>query len=268
MRTLLVECAFGLALAASICPVTSVSAQEAEVVAPGPSETEMHLAAGHAAYDAGNFTAASDSFEAAYRVSHDPEVLRFVFESHRAAGELEIATIALRSYVTEVPGSPDHAELLVRLDTLDAQIAAAAAAPDDTAVVDEAPIAVEPLPMTRVEPVAPARDETGRIASYAVTGAGIGLVLAATFIGFSALGTQTSLDDQCGPLRDMCPAGFSSDRDRGQTLAIVTDIVGITGALTLGTGIALLFLFQEDDAPPVQAGCGPDGCMIQATGSF
>jgi len=114
----------------------------------------------------------------------------------------------------------------------------------------------------------PPRDETGAIASYAVTGVGVGLVLAATFIGFSALGAQSTLDDQCGPLRNMCPAGFGSDRDRGQTLALVTDLVGLTGAVVLGMGVAMLFLFQEDDAPPVQAGCGPEGCMVTATGSF
>ena len=261
MRTLLVECALGLALAASWTP--TASAQETKLLAVDPSEAEAHLAAGHAAYAAGNFITASDEFEAAYRISRDPEILRHVYAARLGEGEPLPAANALRNYLAEVPNPPDAVDLRARLDALDAQVAALAA---EEARAAE-PRTEEPVVLTP-PPALPPRDETGRIASYAVTGAGIGLVLAATFIGFSALGTQSTLDDQCGPLRNMCPAGFAADRDRGQTLALVTDIVGITGALALGTGIAMLFLFQDDDAPPVQAGCGPDGCMIQARGSF
>lgn len=259
MRTLLVECALGLALMAA-CSPTSASAQEAKLLAVDPSEAEAHLAAGHAAYAAGNFITASDEFEAAYRIARDPEVLRHISAARLGEGEPGLAANALRSYLAEVPNPPDAEDLRARLDALDARVAALAAEGAERRT--EAPVTMAPAP------VPPPRDETGRIASYAVTGAGIGLVLAATFIGFSALGTQSALDDQCGPLRDMCPAGFAADRDRGQTLALVTDIVGITGVVALGMGIAMLFLFQDDDAPPVQAGCGPDGCMIQARGSF
>ena len=252
MRTLLVECAFGLALAASISPVALASAQEAKLVAVDPSQADAHLEAGHAATLAGNFVLAADEFESAYRIGRDPEVLRLLYAARVQSGEPELAAQTLRRYLTIVPNAPDAPELQARLDVLDAQVAAGAN-------VTETP--TEPAP-------SPTRDETGAIASYAVTGVGVGLVLAATFVGFSALGTQSTLDDQCGPLRNMCPAGFAADRDRGQMLSLVTDVVGFTGAAVLGTGIALLFLFQEEDAPPVQAGCGPEGCMVTARGSF
>jgi hypothetical protein len=66
----------------------------------------------------------------------------------------------------------------------------------------------------------------------------------------------------------MCPTGFEADRDRGITLSLVADVLGFGGAAILGTGIAMLFLFQEEEAPPVTAACGPEGCMASVRGSF
>jgi len=88
---------------------TSASAQEAKLVAVDPSAADAHLAAGHAALAAGNFILAADEFEAAHRISRDPEVLRHVYAARLGEGEPAPAADALRSYLAEVPNAPDAA---------------------------------------------------------------------------------------------------------------------------------------------------------------
>lgn len=262
MRKLLAPMAAPMAIGSALavaCFSTSLPAhaQDAKLaaqVAEDPAEADAHFAAGDAAYARGEFTTASDEFEAAYRLSGRVEILRNIYLAHRDAGEPEIALIALRRYVNEAPDAPDHAEMAAELERLEAPTT-------ETAPVEAAPV--------EAAPAAPPRDQTGITVAWILSGVGAATILAATAVGFSAEGTQSSLDDRCGPLHTMCPTGFEADRDRGVTLSLVADVLGIGGAAILGTGIALLFLFQEEDeAPPVAASCGPEGCMATVRGSF
>ena len=252
MRKLFVPLAIGAALLAASFSTESAHAQEAKLVAATPSEAEIHFNSAQLAHEAGNDAAALTELEDAYRLSGRSDVLQQLRDAHQAEGDAALVTLALRCYPADLDPPAECGQPMLQPNTQP----------------DVEPVAAEPAPMMQPAMLPPPRDETGRIVSYVLTGAGIGLVLAATFVGFSSVGTQSTLDDRCGTLRNMCPAGFEADRDRGITLGIVADVLGIGGAAVLGTGIAMLFLSQDDDAPPVQAACGPTGCMLSATGSF
>jgi hypothetical protein len=244
--------AFGTALAAGFFSIVQpVHAQEAKLLeAPPP---EFHVASAQAAYDAGDTATALAQIEEAYRQSARADWLRALRQAHQAEGDAAFVALALRCYA---PTEPLPECVLPATPSADAVLTSAPPSTPIEPHVDVAP------------PAAPPRDQTGITVAWILTAAGAATVLGATAVGFSAEGTHSSLDDRCGPTRTMCPTGFEADRDRGITLSLVADVLGFGGAAILGTGIAMLFLFQEEEAPPVTAACGPEGCMASVRGSF
>jgi hypothetical protein len=90
------------------------------------------------------------------------------------------------------------------------------------------------------------------------------LMLGGVITGILTLGIESDLESQCDAM-GRCPESARSDRDSGETLALVTDVLLIGGVVVVGVGVAL-FLLDDGDAgvetesPQAAAACGPDGC--------
>jgi len=123
----------------------------------------------------------------------------------------------------------------------------------------------------------PATDGDGGefpVAPVVVASIGGALLIGALVTGVITLGKKSDLDDQCtlGPSGDQCPASLESDRDSAQTLALVTDVLWISGTVAVGTGVVLYLIQAGDDDEPasvqVSAGLSPSGGGLQIGGRF
>jgi hypothetical protein len=89
-----------------------------------------------------------------------------------------------------------------------------------------------------------------------------------------ALGEKSDLDARCtlGPQSNQCDPSLADTRDNAKTLALVTDVLWITGAVAATTGLVLLLVSGGDDDEPqpvqVSAGLTPSGPTLQLSGRF
>jgi hypothetical protein len=260
-------------------------------------EARVHFRLGQAYYDSGRFEDAAREFQQAYDLSQRPQLLYNVFLAWRDAAQLGPAIQALEAYLRDVPDVRERDALTARLASMQRlhqqQEAARAASqarpggtqtqppPETTPEVTPGPepeVTPEPEPEVTPEPdpepPTVARDEGGgSIVPYAVIGAGGALVLAGVLTGVLALSAESDLESMC-PM-DVCPGtDWMDTRDSGQTLATLTDILLITGVITAGAGVALLFLL--DDSGSVErhpstsaaAACTADGCGVAVQTNF
>jgi hypothetical protein len=100
------------------------------------------------------------------------------------------------------------------------------------------------------------------------------LLIGSVVTGVLALGEKSDLDDRCtlGPQGDQCDPSLADTRDNAKTLALVTDVLWITGAVAATTGLVLLLVSGSDDDEPkpvqVSAGLSPSGAALLLGGRF
>ena len=226
-----------------------------------PSETDddaahRHFTIGQANYANGGFDTAAAEFEEAYRLSNRPALLYNVYVAHRDAGHRAEATAALRQYLELVPDAANAAALRARLEVMESELAAESAAPASESSAAPPPVAPSP------------RGTTPSPVGWIVGGVGVAALVASVVTGVLALQTQSSLNSACGPGHDTCPPDFNQTVDAGRAYAAATDGLWIGGGLALATGIVLLFVLTDDEAPPVSASCGSTGCSAFVQGRF
>lgn len=263
-------------------------------------EARVHFRLGQAYYDSGRFEDAAREFQQAYDLSQRPQLLYNVFLAWRDAAQLGPAIQALEAYLREVPDVRERDALSARLESMrrlhQQQEAARAAtqartggtqAQTPTQTQTEPEVTPQPEPEVTPQPdpevteepepepptAAPSEGGSGSIVPYAVIGAGGALVLAGVLTGVLALSAESDLESMC-PM-DACPGNEWVDtRDSGQTLATVTDILLITGVLTAGAGVALMFLLDDGGSveryptTSASAACTADGCGLAVQTSF
>lgn len=243
-------------------------------------EARMHYRLGRAYHDSGRFLDAAREFEESYRLSNRPELLYNIFVAYRDGGDNRNAARALRGYVELVPNADDISQLRARLEVMERNLAnepAATTTPEGTTPPTEG---TEPAPTPEIVarptdspvdtgPASPSSGGEFPLVPVIVMGAGGVLALASIGTGVAALGAQSDLDEQCpekeGTRRCDPASDWESTRDSGQTMALVTDILWITGGLAVGAGVALLFLMDSGaetspGAPMVSASCDGTGC--------
>lgn len=150
------------------------------------------------------------------------------------------------------------------------------AAGDDGTISYELPALAPQAPLA--DPGAPpAADGDGGefpVAPVVVASIGGALLIGALVTGVITLGKKSDLDDQCtlGPSGDQCPSSLESDLDSAQTLALVTDVLWISGTVAVGTGLVLYLIQAGDDDEPasvqVSAGLSPSGGGLHIGGRF
>jgi hypothetical protein len=109
---------------------------------------------------------------------------------------------------------------------------------------------------------------------WALMGGGAVLVASSLIPGLMANGKAGELKDAC-PTKVDCDPALKSKRDSADTLALVSDVLWIAGALTAGVGVTLFVIDQQSEAESAQAldmslraGCFGAGCGLSAQGRF
>ena len=284
-----------------VCALVAALACAAPALAQPASDEEarVHFRLGQAYYDSGRFEDAAREFQQAYDLSQRPQLLYNVFLAWRDAAQLGPAIQALEAYLRQVPDVRERDALTARLESMrrlhQQQEAARAASqarqggtqtqtqtqtqttPEPEVTPEPEPeVTPEPEPEVTPEPEPPsvARDEGGgSIVPYAVIGAGGALVLAGALTGILALSAESDLESMC-PMDVCAGTDWMDTRDSGQTLATVTDILLITGVLTAGAGVALLFLLDDGGSveryptTSASAACTPEGCGLAVSSRF
>lgn len=255
-------CAFAalvFSLAALALPLEAAGQDDDRALSASDAEARRHHRLATAYYTNGAFADAAREFESAYALSPRPELLYNLYLAYRDDGDIENAARALRLYLERTEDPPEADTLRARLASLDRQLAARAAPT----------VAVAREPRQSSPPSAPTASVIASSPSgFVVASVGLAAVVAATITGVLANDRRFALERACGPSRDACPPGFESDRSAGESLAIATDVLGIAGGVAIATGIVMIFAVDGREAPPVSAGCGPDGCGISVRGSF
>jgi hypothetical protein len=268
----------GLVVALLWAAGSAAMAQEAG----SDDEARVHFRLGRAYYESGRFDEAAKEFEAAYHHSNRPQLLYNVFLAWRDAGRLRKAVASLEKFLELVPDAPERDALSARLVSMrrlaenepeeseDGTVAPsrptaeAAEGEGDAETAESAAEGVEPI----VADVSEGKKRSP--VPWIVMGSGAALMVGGAITGLLALKTKSDLDSACP--EGGCPpgSGFESDVSRGKTLALMTDVLMITGAVALGTGVALLFLMKGNkkeqqtarrERPTASVGCGPHGCM-------
>lgn len=253
-------------------------------------EARMHFRLGRAYYDSGRFEEAADEFQKAHELSQRPQLLYNVFIARRDAGQLRQAIEALERYLELVPDPEGRESLEARLRSMrrlhqqqqSARAARGRDRPDETPAdgSDDGPGGQDvDDDVGDPDDDAPAGDagEDGggavvgadpegdgpSLVPWVVMGAGAAMVAGAVVTGILALGAESQLEEDC-PMGACTTSDWMDTRDHGQAMATLTDVLLITGGLTVAAGAALLFLLDEGSVaerdPSLTAACATDGC--------
>jgi hypothetical protein len=268
----------GLVIALLWSTAPAAMAQEAG----SDDEARVHFRLGRAYYESGRFEEAAKEFEAAYYNSNRPQLLYNVFLAWRDAGRLRKAVASLEKFLELVPDAPERDALSARLVSMRRLAEKEPEESEDGTIASSRPTA----DAAEGEVDAEAADSGAEGASltggdvsdgkkrspvpWIVMGSGAALIVGGAITGILALKTKSDLDSACPD--GGCPpgSGFESDVSRGNTLALMTDVLMITGAVALGAGVALMFLMKggkkeqataRRERPTASVGCGPHGCM-------
>ncbi len=271
-------------------------AQEADD-AERDAEARRAFRVAQAHYDNGDFERAAAGFEEAYRLSGRAQLLYNTYIAYRDAQNIPRAVDALRRYLEAVPDTPDADQLRARLARMQAALERSGATttvePDeaDPRGIDAEAMGAEPDLATddhAEETTAGggagsggqgtaagvgdggdrAAQDTGGgppIAAIVVGGAGLALVAGGVVTGILTASAQSELEEGC-PSRAGCDPALEDTQARGQTLALVTDILLFGGLAAVGTGVALWLLTGNADTETdpgdtvASVGCGPAGC--------
>lgn len=254
-------------LAPGLC--TSASAQNDG----RDEEAHAHFQLGRAAYDRGEFVKAAGEFEEAYRISQRATLLYNLYLAYRDANDQAKAADALRRYLAEERNVENRAQLESRLAALERTMtqaeAPAAPQPQTTPAPAPAPApAVEqvvpvaaPLPPTAAESPAP-QPHPSNLLPFILMGGGGALVVGSVVTGLMALSAQSDLEHGC-PTKTACDPQLEGTKSRGKALALVTDVLMVTGVAAAATGATLFFLWRgesKSETPRASLVCVPGAC--------
>lgn len=139
---------------------------------------------------------------------------------------------------------------------------------------------VEPGPAVMSEPppdaAAGSRQNQYGVLPWVLAGGGAALLGTSLVTGLMASSKAGQLEDECTGVADdgrpQCLDPSLRDvKDSAETLALVTDVLWISGALVAGAGITLFVLDDggaTEGGTAVQTGCFAGGCGLLAQGRF
>jgi tetratricopeptide (TPR) repeat protein len=256
-------------------------------------EAKSHFKVGKSLYESGRFAEAAVEWNRAYELSQRVELLYNVYVAYRDASDLPHAIDALRRYLQGAElDDATRVNLQARLRAMEESnakapvVAVTPAAP--AAQPTTAAPAAEPAPAQAAQPAAaqpvpapaPAttasNDSGSSIAPFVLYGVGGALLVAASVTGIVVMGNEKDVEDHCP--KDKCSDADTIDElDSTKTLAVVTDVLWITGVVAAGVGTALLLVdsgsgssehARASSAPVASLGCGPHACAASLSGRF
>lgn len=245
-------------------------------------QARAHFRLGQAHYSNGDFLKAAAEFEEAYAIYKRPALLYNIYLAYRDANDTARAADALRRYLAEEQDIDNRGQLEARLANLEKSLAAEQTAPPASEPAPAPQAAPAPIPTPPAAEPSPAAESTGEPAAtttpepeydepaaegtnlvpFIVMGVGGAMVVGSLVTGAMASSAQSELEDKC-PERTGCDASLQDTQSRGETLALVTDVLLFGGIAVAGTGVVLFFL-GGDDAPSddvaFAAACAPGKC--------
>lgn len=139
-----------LAAVLVVAGVHGAGAQEAPAAKhsddPAAAEARRHYEEGTKAFNLGEFPRAIAEFKAAYNVKDDPSLLYNIAQSFRLQGDTTQAIFFYRSFLRNMPNTPNHREVEGRIRALEKQL-------DDQKKEAPAPV-VAPPPAAVTAPAA------------------------------------------------------------------------------------------------------------------
>ena len=217
------------------------------------AEAKAHFDKGADLYAQGAYDQALVEWTAAYEISQHPLIFESMANAYERLGKPREAKDALAKWRAAAPAD-EHEMLDRRIQNLDARIkkldveeaAAEAAASAAGTAADEG-----------------AEEEGGLgtlgIVGVIVGGAGVGLIAGGVVVGIVASGQRPDEEVVCrsGDAGSICLEAAREDIDSSSTLALVSDIMWITGAVATAAGGTLLVLdltgVLDDDAEEAPA---------------
>lgn len=201
---------------------SSAAAQPADGAPTEDRAARARFSAGVAFYDAGRFEEALPEFEAAWRLSHRPQMLVNIASAAEGALRFGRAVEALEEYLRLVPAAEDRPAVEARL-VRDRRAAERLRGGEHTSdAAGEPRSGGSSLPLV----------------GWVTLGAGGALGVAALITGLVSHSTYTSLDADCA--MGLCPAGRASDIDQGQTMGVVSTVLTGLAAVAGAVGIVLV----------------------------
>jgi hypothetical protein len=245
-----------------------VTAATTPALAEDADPFNKHVNEGLAAYQAGRYDEAIESFRAAKAMKSDPKLLYNIGRCYEKLGRLDDAIAAYQEFVN-APGttSQERAKGFEQIKALQAEKGAredAARPPPKPAEQPGEPHAEAPPPPpatgSTVVAQSPPPEKKSHALEWGLVGVGgAGVVVGAIFGGLAL--NQKSQFDSATSTQDKLSA-----RDAGNRDAIVSDVCVIGGAALAVAGLAILFLAGDDEAEKA-AGLAPspDGRGWSAT---
>ena len=130
---------------------------------------------------------------------------------------------------------------------------------------------LEPRPVA--PPPDPGPSDRDTLLALGATAGVIGLLgaVVGAATGVVALGDVDQLRNECEGF--VCPGELEATRDRAQTLAVVTDALGIASAVVGTVGVGLLLAGALSSSGPtsetsVALGCSAEGCRLDVRGRW
>ncbi|MBX3269966.1 MAG: tetratricopeptide repeat protein [Sandaracinaceae bacterium] len=268
--------AIALLLALVLAP--HARAQDAPAEGTTPSAEEDARARelfqlGDRLYQHGQYDAAIDAFQEAYRLSRRPLMLFNLANAQERAGYLAEAVENLTGYIDHAPEA-ERTAIANRIAAMRERIASGSATPEPE------PPEPEPLPepsataaATRPAPVEPAGPDL--TAAAVVLGAAGALLVTGIALGAAALDVRGQVDAQCARAADgrrLCPSTVEPLLERDAILAASTDVAFGLTAVAAALGVYLLADAlaggNGGEAVAVGAAIGPDGVAAVALTRF
>jgi len=251
-ETVVRTCFVALAIVSTIAVPWRARAQDTDTAA------RQHYQTGADAYQSGDFAHAAAEFEQAYNLSRRPRLLYNAYLAYRDLQDTRNAARTLRQFLSEADDleAEERTQLEARLAALERALASAAGETNP-----------RPLPPPAAPPPPPEEpEEPGSSPSpltWVVGGVGVALLVGALVTGLMSNADFGLLERRCSG--DMCPDDqeLRDAQSSGKTLALVTDVLWISGALALGAATVMFFVLREPDAAPardVGLMCAPGGC--------
>ncbi len=231
----------------------------------------QHFRLGQAHYENGQFAEAAREFETAYRMSGRARLLYNAYLAYRDMQDLPNSARTLRQFLAESNDleSTERDQLQARLTAIDGAIARQQTSmPAEAPSRTEAQASQEGSEESAATASATTQPSTGgggfnpSPVGFIVGGVGVALGIAAIVTGALASSDFSTLQAEC--TNGVCPdrPELREAQSRGQTLAIATDVLWVTGVVALATGVALIFALQDGGGDTTAGlGCTPDGCF-------
>ena len=167
------------------------------------------------------------------------------------------------TWEADIPPGQAVEHTFVFADLAVAPPAPSASAPPVTTSAPPPPVASEPPP--------PASQSPLRTAGFIGAGVGGAMIVGGVITGLMAKSKESSVKDSCAPAsggRTLCPQSKHSDLDSAQSLATITNVLFVGGALLAAGGVTLVLVTPKADSPTAARAFAPSIALSPSTLPF